>query len=97
MPRLEQNDFASRRVNYQRRTLLAGVGAYEYRSGWVTREEVVVPAAKYGATLMFEDFAAMVGNPQRLEASIRVSERTQAWLEAFWQSALENEASGKPA
>lgn len=72
-------------------------GAYEYRSGWVNREEVVVPAAKRGATLMFEDFAAMVGDPQLREASIRASERTQAWLDAFWQSALENEARAKPA
>jgi predicted dehydrogenase len=72
-------------------------GAYEYRSGWVSREEVVVPAAKRGATLMFEDFAAMVGDPQLREASVRASERTQAWLDAFWESALANEARGKPA
>ena len=72
-------------------------GAYEYRSGWVGREEVVVPAPARGATLMFEDFAAMVGDPQQLEASIRASERTQRWLDAFWLSALENEAAGKPA
>jgi predicted dehydrogenase len=72
-------------------------GAYEYRSGWVAREEVVVPAAKRGATLMFEDFAAMVGDPQLRDASVHASERTQTWLDAFWESALANEARGKPA
>lgn len=66
-------------------------GAYEWRSGWASREEVVVPAAKPGATLMFEDFAAMVADPALLEASISASERTQEWLDAVWESALANE------
>ncbi len=42
---------------------------------------------------MFEDFAAMVGNHDLLEASIRASERTQEWLDAVWNSAIENEAA----
>ena len=50
-----------------------------------------MPAAKRGATQMFEDFAAMVGDPEQLEASIRASERTQQWLDAVWESALRNE------
>jgi predicted dehydrogenase len=69
-------------------------GVYEYRSGWDERKQVEVPSAKPGATLMFEDFAAMVGDPGRLEASIRASERTQEWLDAVWASALENERGG---
>jgi predicted dehydrogenase len=67
-------------------------GAYEYRTGWNDRGEVVVPAGARGATLMFEDFAAMVGDSALLEASIRASERTQGWLDAVWDSALANEA-----
>jgi predicted dehydrogenase len=66
-------------------------GAYEYRSGWNDREEIVVPAPSRGATLMFEDFAAMVRDPKWREASIRISERTQGWLDAVWASALANE------
>ena len=66
-------------------------GVYEFRSGWDERKQVEVPSARPGATLMFEDFAAMVGDPARLEASIRASERTQQWLDAVWESALGNE------
>ena len=69
-------------------------GVYEYRSGWDDRKQVEVPSAKPGATLMFEDFAAMVGDPARLEASIRASERTQEWLDAVWASAIRNERGG---
>jgi predicted dehydrogenase len=70
-------------------------GAYEYRTGWRDREEVVVPAPSRGSTLMFEDFAAMVGDPDWQEASIRASERTQEWLDAIWNNALANEAKGQ--
>ena len=66
-------------------------GAYQWLSGWGDREEVVVPAPKRGATLMFEDFAAMVGDPALKEASMAASERTQKWLDAFWDSAIANE------
>jgi hypothetical protein len=43
---------------------------------------------------MFEDFAAMVGNPEWFEASVRASERTQLLLDAVWNSALQNEKRG---
>jgi hypothetical protein len=43
---------------------------------------------------MFEDFAAMVGNPTLFEASVRASERTQALLDAAWNSGLQNESKG---
>ena len=66
-------------------------GAYEFLSGWNDREDVVVPADRRGATQMFEDFAAMVGDPASIEASMRISERTQEWLDAVWNSAVENE------
>lgn len=65
-------------------------GAYEFLSG-NQREEVVVPAPGRGATLMFEDFAAMVGDPSKIDASISASERTQEWLDAFYKSAVANE------
>jgi predicted dehydrogenase len=66
-------------------------GVYQYLTGWGNTETVVVPSGKPGSALMFEDFAAMVDDPEWREASIRVSERTQMLLDAIWQSALENE------
>jgi predicted dehydrogenase len=66
-------------------------GVYQYLAGWGNTETVVVPSGKPGSALMFEDFAAMVDDPEWREASIRVSERTQMLLDAIWQSALENE------
>ena len=68
---------------------------YEYRQGWQDSRFVEVPFDKPESTLMFEDFAAMVGDDHWKARSIRASERTQQWLDAVWQSALENEiASG---
>lgn len=64
-------------------------GAYLLLGPSGQREEVVVPAPHLGATLMFEDFAAMVGDRSKIEASMAASERTQAWLDAFWNSAVE--------
>jgi predicted dehydrogenase len=66
-------------------------GVYDYLTGWGSSEQVEVPSAKPGSALMFEDFAAMVGNQELLEASIRASKRTQKWLDAVWNSAIENE------
>ena len=82
---IKLDDFLS-----QRRSDNAGV--YEYRSGWGNSEQVEVPSAKSGSTLMFEDFAAMTRNPEMFEASVSASEQTQRWLDAVWKSALENEA-----
>lgn len=65
---------------------------FELRRNWNDTELIEVPSEKPEATLMFEDFAAMVGNPVLLEASRTASERTQMWLDAIWQSALKNEA-----
>jgi len=64
---------------------------FEYRQGWNETEFIEVPSTKPEATLMFEDFSSMVGNPATLESSIRASEQTQKWLDAIWNSALENE------
>lgn len=64
---------------------------YEYRSGWGDSKRVEVPSSQIGSVLMFEDFAAMVGDPELMEASIRSTTRTQAFLDAFWNSALKNE------
>lgn len=66
---------------------------YEYRQHWADTGQVEVASPKRGAALMFEDFAAMVGKPELIEASIRSTERTQQWLDAIWQSALKNERS----
>jgi hypothetical protein len=40
---------------------------------------------------MFEDFAAMVGDAERFEASVTASERTQEWLDAIWKKGVQNE------
>ena len=53
--------------------------------------EVDVPFSKHQATSMFEDFAKMVRDPAMFEAGVRASERTQAWLDAAWESAIANE------
>ena len=70
---------------------------YEYRKGGfgagATSERIQVPIAKPPAALMFEAFAAMVGNADRFEASVAASERTQEWLDAIWTRALKNERS----
>ena len=64
---------------------------YEYRQDWNKTELIEVPSEKPEATLMFEDFSAMVGNSALLEASISASEQTQKWLDAIWNSAVSNE------
>lgn len=80
---IKLDDFLSQRRN-------DNAGVYEYLTGWGNSEPVEVPSPMPGSALMFEDFAAMVGNQDLLEASIRVSERTQQWLDAVWNSAIEN-------
>lgn len=55
------------------------------------RFDIEIPFSKPAPTLMFEDFAKMVRDPALFEASVRASERTQGWLDAAWQSALDNE------
>lgn len=74
----------------QRRSDNAGV--YEYLTGWGNSGQVEIPSGKPGSALMFEDFAAMAGNPERIEASMHASERTQKFLDAVWHSALDNES-----
>jgi predicted dehydrogenase len=68
---------------------------YEYRKGGfgdgATTEHVKVSSAKPSAALMFENFAAMVGNPTLFEASVAASEKTQEWLDAVWTQAMKNE------
>jgi predicted dehydrogenase len=74
-----------------------GSAEYEYRKGGFgnngTLERISVPSAKSPAALMFENFAAMVGNKDLFEASVAASERTQEWLDAIWTKALQNERS----
>lgn len=64
---------------------------FEYRQGWADARQIDVPSDKRGSTLMFEDFAAMVGDPAWREASIKSTERTQGLLDAIWTKGLENE------
>jgi predicted dehydrogenase len=70
---------------------------YEYRkSGFgpnAPSERLQVASAKPAAALMFENFAAMVGNPELFEASVAASEKTQEWLDAIWTKAMKNERS----
>jgi predicted dehydrogenase len=72
-----------------------GPAEYEYRKGGFgdsgTVERIGVPSAKPAAALMFENFAAMVGNADRFEASVAASERTQEWLDAIWNKGIRNE------
>ncbi len=74
-----------------------GIPEYEYRKGGfgagATTERIQVPASKPPAALMFENFAAMVGNSDLFEASVAASEKTQEWLDAIWTKALQNERS----
>jgi len=64
---------------------------YEYRRNWNDSRFIEVPFDMPEAALMFEDFAAMVADDTWIDRSIRASERTQQWLDAVWESALENE------
>ena len=70
---------------------------YLYRKGgWghdAIRETVIIESPLSGAALMFEDFAAAVANKALREQWIRATERTQALLDAVWQSALRNEGA----
>ena len=74
-----------------------GPAEYIYRKGGLgsdgTSERISVSSAKPPAALMFENFAAMVGNPDLFEASVAASERTQEWLDAIWSKAIQNERS----
>jgi predicted dehydrogenase len=83
---IKLDDFLSNRPSDQ-------LPDFEYRQGWSDSKSIEVDADKHEAALMFEDFAAMVGNPELLEASRYASERTQKWLDAIWNSALKNEAA----
>ena len=72
-----------------------GSASYTLRKGgWrsASSETIRVESSQTGAALMFEDFAAMVNDEEWREASIHSSERTQGWLDAIWNSALENES-----
>lgn len=54
-------------------------------------QDFEIPFSKHQATSMFEDFTKMVGDPALFEAGVRASQRTQAWLDAAWESAVANE------
>ncbi len=72
-----------------------GSASYTHRQGgWgsTSGETIRVESSQPGSALMFEDFAAMVNDAEWREASIAATERTQAWLDAIWHSALENES-----
>jgi predicted dehydrogenase len=70
-----------------------GPAEYDYRKGGFggAPERLSVASGKSAAALMFEDFAAMVGNAERFEASVTASERTQEWLDAIWNRGVQNE------
>lgn len=72
-----------------------GEGEYEYRKGGfgpgATIEQLKAPSAKPAAALMFENFAAMVGDAKMFEANVAASEKTQEWLDAIWTQGLKSE------
>ena len=86
------NDFVQNQADGR-----AGPADYDYRKGEFgssgTLERISVSSAKPAAALMFENFAAMVGNSDLFEASVTASERTQEWLDAIWTKAIQNERS----
>jgi len=65
---------------------------FEVRREWDDTRIEAVETPVPEAVLMFENFAALVDDGEAREASIRRSQRTQAWLDAVWASALQNEA-----
>ncbi len=83
---IKMDDFLSQRRN-------DNAGVYELLQGWGNSKQIEVPSSMPGSALMFEDFAAMIGNQGLLEDSIIASERTQQWLDAVWHSALQNEGA----
>ena len=82
---IKLDDFLSNRPSDQ-------LADFEYRQGWSDSKFIEVAADKHEAALMFEDFAAMIGNPESLAASRHASEQTQKWLDAIWNSAIRNES-----
>lgn len=71
-----------------------GSADYLHRAGgWgnAASKTITVESALPGAALMFEDFAKMVRDPALRDQWSRASLRTQAWLDAAWRSALDNE------
>ncbi len=71
---------------------------YEYRTDigdGGKSERIKVAAAKPPAALMFENFAAMVGNAGLFEASVAASEKTQEWMDAIWTKAMQNEKTAE--
>ena len=91
------NDFLGQNVLIRFRLVSDGFAEYDYRNGEVgdsgKLERIRVPTAKPAAALMFENFAAMVGDSNLFEASVAASERTQEWLDASWTKAIQNERS----
>jgi predicted dehydrogenase len=72
-----------------------GEAEYEFRKGGfgpgATTERPTAPSAKPAAALMFENFAAMVGDRTLFEASVAASEKTQEWLDVAWARGMKNE------
>lgn len=71
----------------------SGAPEYRWASAGRDAEIVEVPEERPAAAQMFEDFAAMVHDAEWRERSIAASERTQALLDAAWESALAAEGS----
>jgi predicted dehydrogenase len=72
-----------------------GSASFLYKGGgWgpsATRETITIPSNKPGAALMFEDLGHAARDAGQREQWMRASEKTQAWLDAAWASALANE------
>ncbi len=54
-------------------------------------ETITSERTKPGPALMFEEYAAMVADQDKIDRSIRVSEQTQRLLDAAWSAGLEYE------
>jgi predicted dehydrogenase len=71
-----------------------GSADFVLRRGSSQPETIRVASTRPGAALMFEDMARAAAVPTLRSPWMTVTERTQALLDAVWQAALENEASG---
>lgn len=66
-----------------------GSAGYNFRNGWINSESerIEIKSSKSASVLMFEDFAAMVNDAAKFEASVTASERTQQLLDLVWERA----------
>lgn len=67
--------------------------SYRYLKGGNRKEHIFdTEVTKSGATLQFQNYAAMIQDPTKIEASMEATEKTQLLLDRVWQSGVANES-----